>query len=109
MGRPQISIYTVLDVVTREMERSHKWDQISGTGMDKLKYTDFKIILITTEITTSERKVKELWVLIAELDLGKRINQANTYLIDFAKWTAFLGRKIEYYRVMAASSAEAMA
>lgn len=99
MGRPQISIYSVLDLVSREMEREGKWDLQTASGMEKIKYLEFKIILVTSEITTSDRKVKDLWKLIEELGIGRKINQSDMYLIDISALFAFLSKKFEYYRI----------
>lgn len=98
MGRPEISIYRVLDQVVKEMEMSGKWDEIVGTeGQAKLTFLDFKVILITDEITTSERKIKELWKQIGELGLGRRVNQSQTYIIDLPTFCKFMSRKYERY------------
>ena len=91
-----ISIYDVMDLVVREQ----RWTIGPSPGEEVLRYTDFYRIVLINEITTSERKTKELWKMIGDLGLGRKINQTKTYIVDIPQLGMFLARKFTSYSAM---------
>ena len=92
MGRKMISIFEVLEA----MSRSRQWDLImdkisDGEHVeDKVSYSQFEDFLIGREITTSPRRCREIWGYIQRRKLGRRINQSDALLIDIGAVGEFL-------------------
>lgn len=88
-----ISIYTVLDTVVREMG----WNPGIRHGEEKITFREFKRIMIISEITTNDRKCKELWGTVRDLEIGRKVNQSDTLLIEMNALCRLLARKYDYY------------
>lgn len=90
MGRKMISIFEVLEA----MSRSRQWDLMKvpqGEHVeDKVTYPQFEDFLIGREITTSPRRCREIWGYIQRRKLGRRINQSDALLIDIGAVAEFL-------------------
>lgn len=72
-----ISIYDVLKTLIRERNWYWAYLEGSGQGEDVLTFSDFRMILTFNEVTTYDRKIKELWELMVSLKLARRSNKSS--------------------------------
>ena len=72
-----ISIYDVIKTIIRE--KNWFWAYLNGEalGEELITFNEFRMILTFNEITTYDRKIKELWELMIALKLARRSNKSS--------------------------------
>ena len=73
------------------------WDPKPEVGEQPITYRQFRGILITEEVTTNDRKAHELWKILLDLGIARKVNQSDTLLVRQEALVYFLARKSEYY------------
>ncbi len=89
MGRPTITYDGILAALNREF--LWIYGPVQPGSKEKITLADFRKVLILGKITTSERKVQELWKMMEDLDFFIKINQSNSRLVDLAAVAKVLG------------------
>ena len=89
MGRPTITY----DGVLTALNKHFLWiyGPVQPGSREKITLTEFRKVLIFGKITTSERKVRELWQMMDDLDFFIKINQSESRLVDLAAMAKVLG------------------
>lgn len=92
MGREAITY----DRILRELNSKFCWTYkaIDEGSQGRISFKEFKKILILEKITTSERKVKELWNLMTDLDFFIKINKSEIRIVDLAAVARVLGHPV---------------
>ncbi len=89
MGRPAITYDGVLTTLNKYFEWNYA--TIRPGCQDKISFAQFRKILMFEKVTTSERKVRELWKLMEDLDFFVKINQTESRFVDLAAVARALG------------------
>ncbi len=107
MGRPTITY----DGVLRTLNRHFLWiyGPVQPGSREKITLTEFRKILIFEKITTSERKVRELWKMMEDLDFFIKINQSESRLVDLAAMAKVLGFPVTDRRPLEKTDSESNA
>jgi hypothetical protein len=92
MGREPITY----DRVLKELNNKFCWTYkaIDEGSQGRISFKEFKKILILEKITTSERKVKEMWNLMTDLDFFIKINKSEIRIVDLAAVATVLGHPV---------------
>ncbi len=90
MGRAAITY----DIVLKSLNDKLKWIEygpVVSNTQTTVTFKDFRKILLRDKITTSERKVNELWDLMVDLDFFKRINKSQVRIVHLCEVADALG------------------
>lgn len=71
-----ISIYNVLKTVIREKEWYRAYLEVEIYGEDVLTFSEFSNIMLFNEITTYDRKIKELYETLTATKLARKTNKS---------------------------------
>ena len=71
-----ISIYNVLKTVIREKELYRAYLEVEIYGEDVLTFSEFSNIMLFNEITTYDRKIKELYETLTATKLARKTNKS---------------------------------
>lgn len=74
MGRQRITYKTVLEAVAKKQYWFVEWKNIKRKDRTVVHLKDFRKALHFQDVTSSERKVIELWNLMFDLDFFKKVN-----------------------------------
>lgn len=72
-----ISIYAVIKAMIREKGWYWVYLNIDNYGEDVLTFSEFSNILLFNEITTYDRKIKELYETLIETKIARRANKTS--------------------------------
>ena len=89
MGRKTITYKVVLEELDRE--RFWCYGDPSLKLEDRINLKEFRKILMFSGVTSSERKVRELWMLMEDLDFFRKINQSDYRIVDITAVRKALG------------------
>lgn len=92
MGRRAITYKRVLEELNKE--RLWTYGQITESMQDRITLKEFRKVLMFRDITSSERKVREMWKLMEDLDFFYKINQSDARLIRLANVAEALGVEV---------------
>lgn len=65
---------------------------------DVVKYSDFWQMCILKKLTSSDRKIKELWKAFRNLGMAKLVNQHDAYIFDLSKFRTVMAIEFETWR-----------
>lgn len=71
-----ISIYDVIKTIIREKEWYWIYLEIDNYGEDVLTFTDFSNIMLFNEVSTYDRKIKELYETLITTRMAKKTNKS---------------------------------
>ena len=71
-----ISIYNVIKTVIREKGWYWAYLEVDSYGEDVLTFADFSNIMLFNEVTTYDRKIKELYETLVATNLAKKTNKS---------------------------------
>ena len=71
-----ISIYNVIKTVIREKGWYWIYLEVDNYGEDVLTFNEFSNIMLFNEITTYDRKIKELYETLTETKLARKTNKS---------------------------------
>ena len=90
MGRQMITYESVLTALNRKF--LWVYGPTEKGCEEKITLKDFrKILMMDAKLTASERKVRELWKLMEDLDFFRKINQSESRFVDLAAVADALG------------------
>lgn len=100
MGRPAIGCKRVLEEIDvylakRDIEDPWRFRIITEGNQTVITLKEFRrILMIDSDLTTSERKVKELWNQMLDFDFFTKINQSDKVLVNLAECCRALGYRV---------------
>lgn len=71
-----ISIYNVIKTVIREKEWYWAYLEVDSYGEDVLTFAEFSNIMLFNEVTTYDRKIRELYETLIATNLAKKTNKS---------------------------------
>lgn len=71
-----ISIYNVIKTVIREKEWYWAYLEVDSYGEDVLTFAEFSNIMLFNEVTTYDRKIRELYGTLVATNLAKKTNKS---------------------------------
>ena len=71
-----ISIYNVIKTVIREKEWYRTYLEVDTYGEDVLTFAEFSNIMLFNEVTTYDRKIKELYETLTATKLARKTNKS---------------------------------
>lgn len=71
-----ISIYNVIKTVIREKEWYWAYLEVDNYGEDVLTFAEFSNIMLFNEVTTYDRKIKELYETLTSTKLARKTNKS---------------------------------
>ena len=71
-----ISIYNVIKTVIREKGWYWVYLDVNGYGEDVLTFAEFSNIMLFNEVTTYDRKIKELYETLTSTKLARKTNKS---------------------------------
>jgi len=77
MEMKAISIYNVIKTVIREKEWYWAYLEVDSYGEDVLTFAEFSNIMLFNEITTYDRKIRELYETLIATKLAKNSNKSS--------------------------------
>ena len=97
---PRISLHEVMDLVAREKgwRDTLLYSSIDKDAAEVLTYDEFERILILESVTTSPRKVRELWNYLKKFGIGRQVNQNNRIIVNMAALRDLLAKEFPAYR-----------
>ena len=95
----KISFYTAYELVAREMGwRDLMLGPLDADASDVLTKKDFRRILMVSSLTTSDRKVNELWSNLTEWEIAKKAIKADVLVINLSKLRELLAHEMPAYK-----------
>lgn len=91
MGRKAITYKVVLEELNRERYWCYS-NPVKNTE-DRISLKEFRKVMMFNDVTTSERKVRELWKLMEDLDFFRKVNQSDFRIVDIKAVARALGFK----------------
>ena len=71
-----ISIYNVIKTMIREKEWYRAYLEVDTYGEDVLTFAEFSNIMLFNEVTTYDRKIKELYETLTATKLARKTNKS---------------------------------
>lgn len=84
----------IYEIILEELNREKLWfygKDISENSKDIITLKDFRKILMFGKITDQERKVRELWKLMEDLDFFSKVNQSKSMFVHLGVVAKVLG------------------
>lgn len=100
MGRQRIDYKVILTALSKHKDLMWGYMEIQDGARDKISLNLFRKVLMLDDkdtgpaITSSQRKVKELWQTMFDLDFFMKINASDVALVDLTAVAKVLGYKI---------------
>ena len=94
----KITIYDACRLLA--LERGWTPDECTERAQDVVKYQEFWQMCVLKKLTSSERKIKELWKAFRMLGVAKFVNQHDAYIFDLSKFKTIMALEYETWRSM---------